>query len=102
MRTWQHFLAAADRPASAVGLFTAYQLDTVEYVGTVNFPLGIDDARQWLREQGYERHGLAAAKYHPEPHRSVDFGSWRRVPDEHPSPTCRATACRGSLGSTAR
>lgn len=86
-RRWFHLLAAADATARTLGGYTAYQVETAEYVGRRTESLA--DVLQWLREQGYERNSLAAAKYHPEPHQAVTHASYRRVPEEHPDVDAR-------------
>jgi len=88
-RTVNHALAFIDPFARGLSrplpwtLYTAYPLTTAEYVG--RYP---DDrlsrAVSRLRDAGYTANPLAAAKYHPAPHRAVDHGSYRRVPDAHP------------------
>ena len=81
-RTVNHALAAVAPVARRFGAYTAYQLEPPEYVGTVAF--GMAATRQMLELGGYEPNPLSAAKYHPEPHKAVDHGSYRRVPDSHP------------------
>lgn len=81
-RSWPLLLATVHPAAEFVGKFTAYQLASSEYVTT--FDGDLEGCRAWLREQGYERHELRAAKFHPRPSKAVDWGSYRRVPEEHP------------------
>lgn len=84
-RAFNHFLAAVDDLAGQWGHYTAYPLDDAEHLGTVAFPLGLHDAREFLEANGYERHYVAAAKFHPGPHDAVDHASYRKVPDAHPT-----------------
>lgn len=88
-RRWFHLLAAVDGTARTLGGYTAYGITTAEYVGRRGGEL--DDAVDWLRENGYERNSLAAAKYHTAPHGAVAHVSMRRVPEEHPAVDARIT-----------
>lgn len=90
-RRWFHALAAVDGLARSVGGYTAYGITTAEYVGRLTLPLGLHDAVEYLRENGYERNSLAAAKFHTAPHDAVAHASYRRVPEEHPDIDARIT-----------
>ena len=78
-----HALAAIDPVVEALtGKYTAYQLAESEYVRTINDSL--ENVTVLLKKSDYERNALAAAKYHHEPHKALDHGSYRRVPQNHP------------------
>ena len=98
-RSYQHFLAAIDPTVRRLSrrlperlyageAYTAYGIDLAEYVGTDQFH-GTDEQLlaviDTIREAGYRRHRFVrAAKFHPDAHRAVDHGSFRRIPTEHP------------------
>lgn len=73
----QWLLKQSDPLARRYGRYTGYRLSTREYLGSV------DATELDLRDIGYDRHNLAAIKYHPETERPDD-GSWRRVDGDNP------------------
>jgi len=69
----QHRLA---RIADKCAPYGMYRLPERELVGTLD--AGLDRARAFLREHGYEYNALAAIKLHPDDGRADD-GSYRRI-----------------------
>lgn len=70
----QQLLAELDPIARHLGTYTAYTLSRLEYVGIVEH----GGERLDLREEGYGRNPLSAAKFHPDTG-ELDDSSWRRV-----------------------
>jgi len=79
---WKHTLRTATAESlQSVLPYTAYELDTAEYLGTYD-----GDARetaQRLRDRGYHYQLFAATKQHPSRDQR-DQGSFARIPDAHP------------------
>ena len=81
-KAFNHFLAAINPIGDSIGYYTAYEVSRQEHVGT--YDGSIDELRDMLEGEGYQKHNLAAAKFHPEPHDAVDHLSLRKIPDSHP------------------
>lgn len=80
---WTRLRLAVD-PLVRPFLYTAYRIGLDEFVGAMEPDLDIDDARHYLRQNGYEPQYLSAAKYLPGPDRQPHELSYRRVPTKHP------------------
>lgn len=63
-------------------MYTMYQLDAEEYVGTVEMDLSAVTAA--LKEQGYEYQPFSAKKYHPDDDSLADDGSYRLLDPDDP------------------
>lgn len=84
----EKLLPQVDRVVDKFGLYTAYTIETQEYVGHVklslgDIPLETDLSDLLVEELGYERNGLSAAKYHHTTGKTDD-GSFRKVDPESP------------------
>lgn len=80
---WTYLRAALNPVARRYGQYTAYALSPNEAVGAIH-GFDVDDARHYLRQNGYEPQYLSAAKRHPETGQLHDL-SYRRVPSKHPA-----------------